>query len=1274
MRPVMQARPDPSLRLRLLGEVALFRDGVNVALPPSKKTRGLLAYLAATARPQRRSRLCALFWDIPDDPRGALRWSLSRLRPLLDVGERKRIVADREHVALAVDSLDIDVHVVLRAAAREDAAASELIHAAALFEGEFAEGLDLAGCPDFQVWLTTEREAARRLHLQVLQRLVRSLPPDEAIPYAQRRLEVDPDDPDHHLSMLSLLTATGRRREAEQQAELSITRLRQVDTSAADSVLLQWRRLRQEPPQTAAPAEPRIAATPGVVRATEERKQVSVLCANLRGESLADDPEVAADRLGPVLSLVDAAITRYGGTVSQKRSDGVTALFGAPIAYHNHAVRACLAALAIQEGLANRALVPPVGIAIHSGEVLVRSVVDRAEGDAPLVEALGPALRIAQESERVAPAGSVYLTQQTYRLVDGMFRADVRDALSLPGLAEPIELLALTAQAAMADAWYARVIRGLTVFVGRDHELTALLRVAGKAQTGNGQVAVVVGEPGLGKSRLMHELLRQRDLDPTLWRRLDGSATPYDQDTPYYLVGRLLRSWLALGDRLPEGEIRERLRKAVTALDPALTWVEPALGVPLDLTTDDAWDAIDAGVRRRRVIDAVDAIVAALAARQPLLLLIEDLHWIDSDSAAIIEVLVSRLARRPVLLLVTTRPEGAPSWMAKSVCQPLRLVALDEAASEAMAEALLGADVSLSGVKRRLVERTAGTPLFLEESVSALVESGSLTGARGDYRLARQHDELRLPASLQAVLGERIDRLAAPLKLLLQVAAVIGDEIPRDVLLLLMDLEPAELDARLEALQDAEFLFETRPPPDRRFAFKHALIRDVAYASLLIAHRRNLHRRVLEIVLIKLGQRGEEMAERLAHHALYGERWSLAAKFLRLAGDKGVRRSAYGEAIRFYESALSALSKLPATGAAQRYSAAIRLRLRPPLGAVTAFSRAIDHLRVAEQIVAARGDIRQQISIAIHKSYILSSQGRLDAAIAEATRAVALSDQGSDPLSQLESRLALGQAHAFRGDIPGVLAVEPMLRERLTSVLRHQRLGQTGLRSVWCLMHLADAMILCGDLPAARQLTAEATEIAEEVGNPYDRALAHLREGFIEIQAGNADTAVAIFGRSRTLAEGSNLPWVAAWARTGLGYAHVLSGHADVGLRLLEATRRQASDSEFVAVQARCAVFLADARRRSGQWREAQSEAADALALARHWGYWDIEVMALLCLGRTALDQGDPERTALAPLREAATLAESRGYRFMIDQARQSMARALGRAGDSHQEVGDSLR
>ena len=777
-------------------------------------------------------------------------------------------------------------------------------------------------------------------------------------------------------------------------------------------------------------------------------------------------------------------------------------------------------------------------------------------------------------------------------------------------------------------------------------------------------MAVVVGEPGLGKSRLLHELMQHDAFQPAIWRQLEGAATPYDIDTPYFLIGRVLRFWLQITRPLPEAAVRARLHTALMMLDPALTWVEPALGVPLDLPADAAWNALDASVRRRQITDAVDTVINALVAKQPVVLLIEDLHWADAESASIIETLVNHLARRRVLLLVTARPEGAPGWMAKGVCHPLRLTSLDDLSAEQMTEALLGDDTSLADLKRRLVQRTAGTPLFLEEVVNTLVESGSLIGKRGAYRMAQVQNELSLPATIQAVLGERIDRLPKPLKMLLQVAAVIGEDVPVDILLPLMELPADGLATQLEALQEAELLFENEPPPRRRFAFKHALIRDVAYASLLVAQRRKLHRRLLKIILPKERQRREAMIERLAHHAAHAERWSLAAKFLRQAGDKSVRRSAYHEAVRSYEAALQMLSHLPSTSATQLFSAIVRLRLRPPLGAITAFTRAFEHLEVAEQIVEARGDIQRMIAIAIHKSYILSSQGKIEAALEAAGRACSLSQNTTDPLWQMESHLAFGQACAFRGDIAGVLEAVSPLRARLTTEFRHERMGQTGLRSVWCLMHLAEAMTLKGDLAEARLLTQEAMVIAEEANKPYDRAVVHIRDGFIQLQDANPQKAVAAFDRARALAEGSDLGWVAAWARTGLGYAYVLSGHAEAGLHLLAATKRQAIEAEFPSVEAMSAVYLADSRRRCGQWRAAAEEAEIALATARRWGYWDIEVMALLCLGQATRHLDESGATAMTYLNEVIVLARSRGYRLMLAEAHQSMAPILEMHGD----------
>src|SRR3989454_1101809 len=553
-----------------------------------------------------------------------------------------------------------------------------------------------------------------------------------------------------------------------------------------------------------------------------ERKQVTVLFADLKGsmELLADrDPEEARQLLDPVLERLMAAVHRYEGTVNQVMGDGIMALFGAPIAHEDHAVRACYAALRMQESVtryaeeARRAhgVTVQIRVGLNSGEVVVRAIGNDLHMD---YTAIGQTTHLAARMEQLARPGTALLTADTLRLVEGYVEVKPLGPVPVKGLPEPIEVYELLRAGRVRSRLQAAVARGLTRFVGRDAELEQL----------------------------------DRALEP------------------------MLPAFLAL------------------------------LEVPVE---DPQWQAFNPTQRRRRTLEAVKRLLLRESQVQPLLLVCEDLHWIDAETQAVLDLLVESLPTARVLLLVNYRPEYQHGWGSKTYYTQLRLDPLPEASADTLLQALLGEDVSLAPLIRLLIARTQGNPFFLEESVRTLVETGVLGGERGAYRLEEPLDTLQVPATVQALLAARIDRLPPEDKRLLQTAAVIGAEVPWPLLQAIAATSDEALYRSLAHLQAAEFLYETSLFPERAYTFKHALTHEVASGSLLHERRRVLHARIVEALEALAGDRQDDQVERLAHHALRGGGWDKALAYGRPAGGKARTRSAYREAGGGYEQALA---------------------------------------------------------------------------------------------------------------------------------------------------------------------------------------------------------------------------------------------------------------------------------------------------------------------------------------------------------------------------------
>ena len=669
-----------------------------------------------------------------------------------------------------------------------------------------------------------------------------------------------------------------------------------------------------------------------------ERKQVTVLFADLKGsmELLADrDPEEARQLLDPVLERLMAAVHRYEGTVNQVMGDGIMALFGAPLAHEDHAVRACYAALAMQEAMRRysaevrrtHGVEVQIRVGLNSGEVVVRAIGNDLHMD---YSAIGQTTHLAARMEQLATPGSIRLTAETLRLAEGLLQVTPLGPVPVKGLTEPVEVYELIGASALRRRLQAAAARGLTRFVGRQPELEALQQALARAETGHGQVVAIVGEAGVGKSRLVYECLHTHRLQE--WLVLESASVSYGKATPYFPVIDLLKRYV----RVEEGDdlrtIRARVTGQVLTLDAALQEAIPALLSLLDAVPDDSpFLRQDPPQRRQRVLEALKRVLLRESQVQPLLLVFEDLHWIDAETQALLDSLVESLPTARLLLLVNYRPEYQHGWGSKTYYTQLRLDPLPPASADELLQALLGDDPSLAPLMRLLSERTEGNPFFLEESVRTLVETEGLVGAPGAYCLAQPLTTIQMPATVQAVLAARIDRLSPEDKRLLQTAAVIGTEVPLPLLQAIADVPAEVLHRGLSHVQAAEFLYETRLFPEHAYTFKHALTHEVAYSSLLQERRRVLHARIVEALERLTPDRLAEQVERLAHHALHGEVWDKALAYCRQAGEKALGRSAYREAVGSFEQALSALSHLPETRATREQAIDLRLALRSAL-------------------------------------------------------------------------------------------------------------------------------------------------------------------------------------------------------------------------------------------------------------------------------------------------------------------------------------------------------
>jgi class 3 adenylate cyclase/tetratricopeptide (TPR) repeat protein len=1002
-----------------------------------------------------------------------------------------------------------------------------------------------------------------------------------------------------------------------------------------------------------------------------ERKQVTVLFADLKDSTeliRGLDPEAAQQLLDPALQRMMDAVHRFEGTVNQVLGDGIMALFGAPIAHEDHALRACYAALAMQTAMQSyteevrrsRGLELRMRVGLNAGEVVVRAIGNDLHMD---YSAVGETTHLAARMEQLATPGSIRLTVSTLGLVEGLVRVTALGPVPVKGLEEPVEVFELVGASSLRRRLQAAAARGLTPFVGRQQELEALHQALARAQTGHGQVVALVGEAGVGKSRLVYELVhshRTRD-----WRVLESASVSYGKATPYFPVLELLRRYCHVDDGDEARTVRAKVTGQVLTLDDTLQDTLPVLLALLDAVPDDSpFLRLDPPQRRQRTLDGLKRVLLRESQVQPLLLVFEDLHWIDAETQALLDSLVESLPTARLLLLVNYRPEYQHGWGSKTYYTQLRLDPLPPASTEEFLQVLLGDDPSLAPLKPLLIARTEGNPFFLEESVRTMVETGVLEGEPGTYRLARPLDGLQVPATVQAVLAARIDRLPPEDKRLLQTAAVIGTEVPFALLRAIADVPEAVLHRGLAHLQAAEFLYETRLFPEPEYTFKHALTHEVAYGSLLLERRRVLHARIVEALEAFAPDRAVEHVERLAYHALRGEVWRKAVTYCRQAGARAFGHAAFREAVAAFEQALQALAHLPEDGDTGGLAIDLRLALGITLTPLGEYGRCLALLGEAEALARVLNDRARLGRVLAQMTNALRNTGDHDGAIAAIQQALELAAALGDSALQWQASLYLGQAYHAIGDFG---RAAELFRWSVEAADRESGKPSTDMQ-IMSQAWLARTLGVLGAFVEGRRHGEEALRLATLEGRGTTPINAHGCLGDLYLTQGDLEHATRVLEQGLALCRASGnrnwLPTIVA----GLGYAAALQGRLAEGRALVEEARREGIRTGGLWALAYRIARLSEVCRLAGRGEEAWQHARQALDLARQHKERGNEALALHQLGvvQAHADPPDAEK-AEAHYRQALALAEALGMRPLMAHCHLGLGRLYGQTGRAEQ-------
>jgi class 3 adenylate cyclase/tetratricopeptide (TPR) repeat protein len=941
-----------------------------------------------------------------------------------------------------------------------------------------------------------------------------------------------------------------------------------------------------------------------------ERKQVTVLFADIKGslELLADrDPEDARKLLDPILDLMMAAVHRYEGTVNQVMGDGIMALFGAPLAHEDHAVRACYAALAMQESIRRYAaevrrghgIEVQIRVGLNSGEVVVRAIGSDLRMD---YSAVGQTTHLAARMEQLAIPGSTRLTGETLRLAEGFVQVVAIGPIPVKGMASPVDVFELAAPSATRTRLQAAAARGLTRFVGRSQELDHLRQALEKARGMQGQVVAVVGEPGVGKSRLLWEFIHSHRTQD--WLVLESSSVSYGKASAYLPVIDLCKSYFRIEARDDARSVREKVTGKLLTLDESLRAMVPGFLDLLDVPTEDAsWHALDAGQRRRRTVDGLRRMLLRESQIQPLCLVFEDLHWVDAETQSLLDALVESLPTARTLLLVNYRPEYSHGWGSKTYYSQLRLDPLPADSAAELLRTLLGETEELDPLRRLLMKQAEGVPFFLEESVRTLVESGALAGERGKYRLARPFATIQVPATVQAILAARIDRLPPEDKTLLQTAAVIGKDVPFALLLAIVDAPEDAVRLGLTRLQAAEFLYETALFPELEYTFKHALTQEVAYTGLLQERRRALHARIVRDFEALYPERTSERTSWLTLHAFRGEVWDRAVAYL---------QSSDFPTLDGYTGGFGALE---GTGA-----------------------------------LWWMGD---------HEHVITTARRELGAGPAMAAWGFGLS---------VATNLRIGQAYHSLGQYARAMS---SLRKNLDMLEDGQADDHTymiGLPSVLTGTWLALCLAECGEFAEGLAAAEEALRAAEAGDPGYSLVVASGGLGSVCLLKGDLTRAVTFLERG--LPHEPAEPVTRAWPflASTLGAAYTGLGRLDEALPLLEQAVERARAMKLKANQALRLVRLAEAHVEAGRADGAFTLAAQGLDLAQEHRERGHEAYAFRLLASIEVEREAPNLDrAEENYQKALALANQLGMRPLQAHCHVGLSRLYRRRGGSEE-------
>ena len=976
-----------------------------------------------------------------------------------------------------------------------------------------------------------------------------------------------------------------------------------------------------------------------------ERRQLTVLFCDMVGfTELANrvDPEVLQRIIRSYEDGCAVCIARYEGYVFQRLGDGIVAFFGYPLAHEGEAERAIRAGLEIIETL-SKLDVPDAGhlavrIGIATGVVVVSSTEKGAVGET---------MNLASRLQGIAPVGGIVVSERVHRLAGGAFDYQDLGAQTLKGIARPTRAYRIVGVSEAASRFEAATQEGLTPLVGREQEIGLLLERWALARDGEGQVVLLSGEPGIGKSRIL-SALRER-LEGQGAQALRLQCSPYYVNSAFWpSIDNFERALKCGRDESPASRLDKLEALIVTHYGRPLADVR-FIASMLSIPCDERYGAISTTPEKHKdeTLRTLVDLTETAARKQPSVMLYEDLHWADPTTLELLDLLIDRVRSIPLLIVLTHRPEFQNRWASHGHVISLNLSKLTRAQSGAVVSRLARTKALPPDLLEQILTKTDGVPLFVEELTKSILESGELKDAGDHYEYVGSAHSITIPATLRDSLMARLDRFM-PVKEIAQIGAAIGREFSYELIAAVAPSTQTPLDVALSQLTASGLAFKRGTPPDATYTFKHALVQDAAYDSLLKSRRQVLHGKIARVLEEDFPKTKDTEPELLAHHALRGHLWDKAVRYSRQAGNRALDRSAARDALAAFDQALAALRELPENRERTEQLIDLCFDQRNALYALGELARLGQVLNEGRALAEGLGDQRRLGRVLGYLAVLYTVIGEPARAIEAGERACAIAEAVGDLGLRVVANYYLGNALWLSGDRRRAADTLRAAIGLLKKVPLDERFGLTGLPAVLARWLLAAVLAELGEFAEGLAAGEEGLRIAQTAGHPYSEVWIRVGLGYAHLRRGDFAQATRVLEPGLALCRAMEIRFALPYLAALLGSAYLGSGHATEAVLLVEEAVEAMTAMRMLGWSSWIVTFLADAYLVVGRVAEAREQAQQAVALARAHQQLGWEAWGLKLLGDIhAHAPAEAEQTEDA-YRQALALATEMGMRPLV--------------------------